>query len=237
MGKFSEVIFDRSKLPERCIIYAGAYFPRRYAVTGKFFDHRSRIKGHWVKYSFAKKGQNELVLLFNVYGAALTLEVLGLLRDGGVKSVFFIGSIGAKHLKVGSLVVPSGVVDLAGIVLIDTKGEETVVPPRPESDELESALEERGYDYTKAKIASVPAVLHGIRHVNRYLRESKEIEGHEMELSTFYHFAKKGGFRTYACVYVSDNPRHSIISREKDVRLARRNALSRITRVAMDVLT
>lgn len=96
MGRFSKVVFDRTKLPEASIIYAGAYFPRRYATIRKLFDHRSRIKGHWVKYSFAKRGGKEFLLLFNIYGAAMTLEALSLLRDGGVKSVFFIGSMGAK---------------------------------------------------------------------------------------------------------------------------------------------
>ncbi len=87
------------------------------------------------------------------------------------------------------------------------------------------------------KVVSVPAVLHGIDRVSSYVRESKDTEGHEMELSAFYHFARKSGFRAYACVYVSDNPRHSIISGKRSVRLARRHALMRITKVALNVLS
>jgi purine-nucleoside phosphorylase len=236
VGEFSKVVFQRSKLPERCIIYASAYLPPRKDMVKRFFDSWTRVRGMWVRYSFAEAQGKDFLVLFNVYGAAMMLEVLYLLRDGGVRQVFFVGSIGAKRLEIGTLVAPYEVVDLAGVARLDDRGEEIVKPPKKKSKKLVKKLTARRYPYVSAKLASVPAVLHGIRRVHEHLQKDENIEGHEMELSTFYHFSRKIGFRAWALVYVSDNPKHSIVSCKRSVVIARRKARSRITRVALDVL-
>jgi hypothetical protein len=55
-------------------------------------------KGNWVKYTFATKKGKEHLLVYNVCGGAMILELLHLLKDGDVKKVFFIGSLGGKDL-------------------------------------------------------------------------------------------------------------------------------------------
>ena len=49
MERFSRAVFGRETLPERCIIYAGAYVPKRKNWVGSVFDEWNRIKGTWVK--------------------------------------------------------------------------------------------------------------------------------------------------------------------------------------------
>jgi purine-nucleoside phosphorylase len=236
VGRFSREVFGRDRLPERCLVFAGAYFPGRFKLARKLFDRHTRVAGMWVRYSFAEHDHRRYLLLFNVYGAAMMLEVLYLLKDGGAKSVFFVGSAGSKHLDVGTIVLPTEVVDRAGVVQMDAHENDVVSPPESESESLAKALTDFGLGFAKAKAVSVPAVLHGIGHVTEYMRFREDLEIHEMELSTFYHFAKKAGFLAYALVYVSDNEEHSIVSGEKNVRLARREALLRITKVAQAVL-
>jgi purine-nucleoside phosphorylase len=236
VGGFSRIVFGRDKLPERCVVYTGAYFPGRFRQARGLFDQNSRVRGMWVRYSFARQDNRRFTLLFNVYGAAMLLEMLYLLNDGGVKSVFFVGSAGAKSLDVGTIVLPTEVVDRAGVVQVDTRGSDVVTPPRTESESIEEALVGMGWGYAKTKVVSVPAVLHGIGHVTEYVRSREDAEIVEMELSTFYHFAKKIGLKAYALTYVSDNKKHSIASEEKSVQLARRKALLRITKVAQAVL-
>jgi len=68
----SEAIFGRKKLPERCLIYAGAYVAERKECVKSLFDRWQRIRGYWVRYSFASKNGREYLLVFNVYGAAVT---------------------------------------------------------------------------------------------------------------------------------------------------------------------
>lgn len=88
MGRLSEAIFGKKKLPERCLIYAGAYSPKRKEWVKSLFDKWQRVRGYWVRYSFASKESMEYLLIFNVYGAAMTLEIIQLLKDGQTKKVF-----------------------------------------------------------------------------------------------------------------------------------------------------
>lgn len=126
LGRLSEAIFGRKELPERCLIYAGAYVAKRKEWVKSLFDRWQRIRGYWVRYSFASKNSRDYLLVFNVYGAVMTLEVIRLLKDGGVKRVFFIGSLGGKELPVGTLVLPKKVVDKTGFVALDSPNKQVV---------------------------------------------------------------------------------------------------------------
>jgi hypothetical protein len=126
LGRLSEAVFGRKKLPERCLIYAGAYVGKRKEWVKSLFDRWQRIRGYWVRYSSASKNGREYLLVFNAYGAAMTLEIIRLLKDGGVKKVFFIGSLGGKELPVGTLVLPTKVVDKTGFVAADSPNKRIV---------------------------------------------------------------------------------------------------------------
>lgn len=106
MGRLSEAVFGRRKLPERCLIFAGAYLPTRKEWVRSLFDRWQRTKGQWVKFSFAHRYGSEYFLVFNVYGASMILEIIQLLKEGETKRVFLIGSLGGKDLPVGTLVLP-----------------------------------------------------------------------------------------------------------------------------------
>jgi len=236
LGRFSQFVFGRSKLPERCLIYAGAYVPLRKDWVRRSFDMWSRIRGNWVKYSFATKKSRDYVLAFNVYGGSATLELLRLLRDGCVRRIFFVGSLGAKDLPIGTIVMPSKVIDKAGPVLVDTHPNEIVRPDKGSLARLRRALQSLGISHLEGTIASVPCVLHNILKVKKFVERDSTILGVELETSTFCHYSKKDRFENYALLYVSDNEQHGIISRAKNVREARRNALRTITNVALEVL-
>jgi purine-nucleoside phosphorylase len=236
VGRFSRIVFGRDKLPERCIVFAGVYSPNRLRSALRLFDRHSRVKGMLVKYSFAEKNNKKFLLLFNVYGAAMMLDEFSLLIDGGVKSVFFIGSAGAKSLDIGTIVLPTSVIDRAGVVQIDTRGEDIIAPPEGATESLEETLTEMEFGFTRTKVVSVPGVAHGIDRVTNYVRSRRDAEAYEMELSTFYHFAKKFGLRAYALVYVSDNDKRTVGRAGREAQLVRENALPRMTRVAQAVL-
>ena len=116
MGRFSKVVFGRTKLPKVCVIYAGVHLSQRIDSVKQLFDKSSETKENFVKSAFAKKHGKEFLLCFGVYGAVATIELLQCLKDGGAKAVIFVGSIGAKTLPVGTIVLPVTVIDRAGIV-------------------------------------------------------------------------------------------------------------------------
>ena len=99
MGRFSEAVFGRRELPERCLIYAGAYLPIRKDWVRSLFDSWQRVQGQWVKFTFSRKNGVEYLVVFNVYGASMILEIVQVLKEGNTKKVFFVGSLGGKGLR------------------------------------------------------------------------------------------------------------------------------------------
>jgi hypothetical protein len=115
----------------------------------------------------------------------MMLEVLHHLKDGGVRKVFFVGSMFGKGIPIGRLVLPTSVVDRAGIVLVDDSSRTTVTPDKSSVWTLKSALRRLNLQFLEAKIASVPCVIHGTKRVTEFIEDSADIEGVEMEASTF----------------------------------------------------
>lgn len=235
MGRFSKFEFGRDRLPKRAIVAPGVYSPSRTIAFRKQFDHWERIKGVWIRYSFAKRGGREYVVLSGTYGAAMMLETVQLLRDGGVRSMYLVGLIGAKQLPVGTVVLPTSMEDMAGVVKIDDPHARFALPSQRMFDLTRKQLEVRRIPYEEGVVASVPAVLHGIDSVIKRVKD-KRVIGQEMEGSTFLHFARKHGIEACALFYVSDNEKHSIIAGERDMVKARRRARLSVASVAVAVL-
>lgn len=236
MGRLSEAIFGRKELPERCLIYAGSYVPKRKEWVKSLFGKWQRIRGYWVKYSFARRDYEEYLLVFNVYGGAMVLETLQLLKDGGAKKVFFVGAMGGKDLPVGTLVLPTRIFDKAGLVLVDEPDREIVKLKEEYIRKMKRVLDNLGHAYVEGTIVSVPAVLHNIDHIKKFVKQETSVLGVEMETSTFCHYSEKENLESYVLLYVSDNKRSGIISRAKEVQDERRKALKTITHVATETL-
>ena len=237
MGNLSKAVFGRRNLPQECILYGGAYLPSRKDVIRVLFDSWPRIKGSWVKHTYAKSQGEEYLVVLNVYGGSIALEVLHLLKDGGCTRVFFIGSMYAKDLPIGRLVIPTLVIDMAGPPTIDDSHKRVIKLDPIIRLRLQETLEARRMAYAERKIVSVPAVLHGIDHVLKLVAEDESIAGVEMETSTFNHFSSKLGLKGYPLLHVSDNEKYGVISRAKTVWEARRRALRESTDIALEVLS
>lgn len=235
MGELSKAIFGRRKLPPRCILYGGAYVPARKDTVRTMFDKWPRIDGTWVKFTFAESRSEEYLVVFNVYGGPIVLKLLQLLKDGGCTRAFFIGSMYAKDLPIGRLVIPVQVVDMAGPPTIDDSRKDLTELDSEIRSAIKKALAKKGLAYEEHKIVSVPAVLHRIDHVNKLVAEGKDIAGVEMETSTFIHFSSKLGLKGYPLLHVSDNEKHGLISKARTVWEARKRALQTSTDVALEV--
>src|SRR5207237_7108396 len=105
MGSYSEVIFGRKRLPARALLCAGVYTPQRKNLVRKSFRGWDRVKGNWIKYAFGNVLGKDFLVIFGIYGAAMTLETVQLLRVGVVRSLFFVGCMYVKNLNVCMLVV------------------------------------------------------------------------------------------------------------------------------------
>ncbi len=236
MGRISKAVFGRTGLPQKCMVYAGVYTPRRIDAAKRHFDESSATKEDFIKFAYAKKHGVELLLCFGAYGAAPTIELLRCLEDGGTKDIVFVGSMGAKNLPIGTIVLPVAVIDKAGIVSLD-EPENTTIKADPRSLRvLRSVLKANRVEYAEATIVSVPSVLHGVQSIITFVAGRRDVDGVEMELSTLYHFARKFGMRVYPLVYVYDNAKHDIIHQSESVDRARSEAYQTVQRMALEVL-
>jgi len=236
MGKLSEITLGRRELPARCLILGGVYVPSRAEVIAKQFDTWSEPRGEWVKHAYAKKGGKEYLICFNVYGAATTLELLHLLSDGRARSAFFVGSMGSGRLEIGTLVLPDRVVDRAGIVQLDDPSRPYVEPDPKSISKIERVLKAHDVPFVRGTTCSVPAVLHNLKPVKRFLASHRGILGVELELSTFHYFGPKLGLKTMGLLYVWDNPKHGIVSGPQTVWKVRLDTLGLATEIALAVL-
>jgi hypothetical protein len=141
--------------------------------------------------------------------------------------------MGSTKLEIGTIVLPDRVVDRAGIVTLDTGNNPEVRVDPVSLAKVENALRDRKMPFIKGRTASVPSVLHDIKAVKRFLSVRKDILGVELELSTFHHFGRKLGLRTYGLLYVWDNPKYGIISGPRAVWRVRMHALGQATSVAV----
>jgi purine-nucleoside phosphorylase len=236
MGRFSEVVFGRRELPERCLIYAGAYLPIRKDWVRSLFDSWQRVQGSWVKFTFSRKSGVEYLVVFNVYGASMILEIVEVLKDGNTKKVFFIGGLGGKELPVGTLVLPTRIVDKTGFVTIDNPSKLIVQPDEYRLKRLKDALDNCGEVYVEGEIVSVPCVLHNIEHLRSFVEQEESVLGVECETSTYFHYTQKEKLESYGLLYVSDNKKHDVISGGKNLWNVRRKSLRKITRIATKVM-
>lgn len=236
MGRLCEAVFGRKKLPERCLIYAGSYIPKRKEFVRNLFENWQRIKGQWVKYSFAYAARREFLVIFNVYGAAMVLEIIQLLKDGDARKIFLAGALGGKELPVGTLVLPTKIIDKTGFVSADKPGKQIVRPRRDCLKRLRKILGNLGVAYVEGGIVSVPCVLHNIDHIKKFVEQRPSILGVELETSTFYHYSQRESLDGYALLYISDNKKYDIISGAKNVEEARKKSLTKITHIATKIL-
>ena len=166
----------------------------------------------------------------------MVLEIVQLLKEGNAKKVFFSGSMGGKELPVGTLVLPTRILDKTGFVAIDDPHRQVVQPDETCLQKLRHALESSRTGYVEGEIVSVPCVLHNIESVKTFVEQEKGILGVECETSTYFHYAQKEKLESYALLYVSDNKKHDIISGGKDLWAARRKSLRKITSIAFKAL-
>ena len=236
MGRFSEVVFGRRELPVRCLIYAGAYLPIRKDWVRSLFDSWQKVQGQWVKFTFAHKNGAEYLVVFNVYGASMILEIVQVLKEGNAKKVFFIGSLGGKELPVGTLVLPTRIVDKTGFVAVDDPDKQFVQPEEYRLKRLRRALDDSGEVYVEGEIVSVQCVLHNIEHLRSFVEQEEGVIGVECETSTYYHYTQKEKLESYGLLYISDNKKHEINTGGKNLRNVRRKSLRKITRIATIVM-
>lgn len=234
MGDYSKAVFRRGELPEIAVIRAGAHFIERAERTLQYFDDVEELRGTWMPYCYGKVNKREVLIVFNVYGAATMLEIIRLLEDGGVKYIGFIGSAFSKKDPVGQQLLIKTIFDQAGIALLD--GVKRIERQERLVEMQREIFVKENVPYSEVNLVSVPAVMHGIDSVNEFIARD-EVDALEMELSTFFHFTQQSGIDTFAFVYVSDNPTNPVLQTDRQqIRNDAMKLSSKLLRELIDTL-
>ena len=208
MGNWAMHEFGKDKLPKRCYLFAGT--TPEY-VKNSILEHYNEVILHkhdvYERY-IVKDKENEDLLIFQAYGAAVVADILSILKDGEVEEVIFIGTAFglSNKLKTGDVVIPSKVQCLDGITnLIDSA---TYVVPNDEfRKKILDLLDEHKVDFKEGLTVSVPTVFWRLDN-NKF---DSNIIALEMELSAFLHFSYKLELRSAGILVISDTINHSLL--------------------------
>ena len=160
-------------------------------------------------------------MLFHIFGAVLTADILCILNDGNVKEIILIGyAYGLKdEIKLGDIIIPDKAQCLDGITNFLEEIDYTN-PNEQLQTNIIKVLEENNHKYFRGMTISVASL---------FWRPKKLIESMntnaialEMEFASFCCFSKKLGIASAGVLIISDTKFHSLLD---DTRLRTENML------------
>jgi hypothetical protein len=208
MGNWAKHEFGRDTLPNRCYLFAGTTPDH---VKNSILEHYEEIILHrhdvYERYIVRDKQQEDL-LIFQAYGAAVVADILSILKDGEVEEVIFIGTAFglSNKLNTGDVVVPNKVQCLDGITnLMDSAT--YVVPDGESRKRVFDLLNEHKVDLKEGLTVSVPTTFWRLDNS----KFDSDIIALEMELSAFFHFSYKLRLKAAGILIISDTINHSLL--------------------------
>jgi len=210
MGEWSKKEFGTPELPKKCFIFAmtvDEYIRESilsYFKTIKFHKHDS------YEAYIVNDGKEDVLLLFQIFGAVLTADILYILNEGNVKEIILIGFayglIG--DLKVGDIIIPDKVQCLDGITNF-LEDIDYTYPNELIQSKIIQTLEDNNHKYFRGITISVASL---------FWRPEKLIKAIdtnaialEMEFASFCCFSKKLGIASAGVLIISDTNSHSLL--------------------------
>ena len=208
MGVWAKHEFNREILPEVCYLFAGtADEETKQKVLSKFGEIKFHKHDMYERY-IVSDGNVEYVLIFQVYGAILTADLLKVLKDGEVKKCYFIGYAFSfnEDAKVGDYFISTYVQSLDGIVQ-SIDGVDESYPDENMLNEIMNKFDHSQIAYLTGMSVSVPCCLWSID--NKLI--NKNAVALEMEYASFCHFCKKLGIQGAGFFVISDTRNYSLL--------------------------
>lgn len=213
MGKRSQQFFEREALTESCFIFPGSTKQNIVDRILSQFDSISFHQHTHFERVIAKKGNHEYVIILQAYGAPTIIDLLAVLKDGGIQNIYFIGSAFCfdESIDVGDILVPRDVQALDGILPF-LEGENYSAPDPDLLESLKGILSKNSIHFTECKTVSVPSVT--AQPKSQFI--DKDVVGLEMECASFLHFSQKRGMKAVALLVISDTKHKKLIDNNGD---------------------
>lgn len=224
MGDWAKSDFSVSKLPETVILVAGTNpLPIQKKILSLFDEvlvHRDIVCQAYI----VRKGNKKYVLIFHVYGSALAVDELHVLKDGNCKELFFIGYAWCRkeNAKVGDYILPSKTYVMDGFTNILFKKAKFAYQNVKLKKQLKQALLQIKKPIHVGTTISIPSVF---RRPAEYKSIRKKINAiaHEQELASVLYFSKLLGIKAAGALIVSDTKEQRLHAEES--KKIRQNAL------------
>lgn len=205
MGKLSERYFGLNKLPKDAIMIAGIHTPQKIRSILKLFENTKRLKHpatqpHLVRY----KGK-VAIILFNIWGAARSVSMVRILKNGGCKRIFFIGWAGTKqNIPIGTFIIPKKVRCFDGITHLANPKIKYASPDDNLFKEVIDCFNKNKVKYISGATLTEPTVWHRIPYIEK---ESEKYLAIDMELAPLLYFSKISRIKSMGILIIIDNPK------------------------------
>lgn len=207
MGQWANKYFNQTELPRECYIFAGtAKNDFKNDIIKNFDEVLYHDLGIFEKYIVCKGGM-KYTIIFQVFGAPMIIDLIHILKDGGVQKIIFFGAAFGinESLEVGDCVVPIQVQSLEGI-LETVEHKKYAYPDEKLARLMIDGLKLNSIDVNVGKVVSVPSV---------FVKPDKEIFDEdlyaiEMETACLFHYSKELKIRCSAILIISDTKTHKL---------------------------
>lgn len=220
MGDWAKSDFGVSELPETVILVAGTNpLPVQKKILSLFDEvliHRDIVCQAYI----VRKGNKKYVLIFHVYGSALAVDELHVLKDGNCKKLFFIGYAWCRKetARVGDYILPSKTYILDGFTNILFKKAKFAYQNIKLKKLLKQALLKLNRPIHTGTTISVPSVFRRPAEYKKIRRKINAI-AHEQELASVLYFSKLLSIDAAGCLITSDTKQEQLhVEESKKIR-------------------
>lgn len=224
MGKWSLKYFNQEVLSENCILFAGTTKDNLKAKILSNYQHANELQHCLFEAYECINNESKALLIFQLYSAAMTADILHYLNDGKVKNILFIGAaysfINTHHI--GDIIIPTAIKPMDGLVDY-IENVHIVHPSQISLNFVKNILEGNHVKYIEGSSISIPSVFVKPK-INAI---SNEIISMEMECAALYYYSAKLGINCVAVQIVSDKEGYQLYEDQN----ARYNSIDRISKI------
>ncbi len=221
MGEWAKKEFGSSELPVKCFIFAMTVDQYMRESILSYFNTINFHKHDSYEAYIVNDGNEDVLLLFQIFGAVLTADILCILNEGNVKEIILIGyAYGLKDdLELGDAIIPDKVQCLDGVTNF-LEDIDYTYPDKLIQSKIVQALEENNQKYFRGITISVASLFWRPEKLLKSM--DNNAIALEMEFASFCCFSKKLGIASAGVLIISDTKSHSLLD---DTRLRTENML------------
>lgn len=213
-GVLANANFGQKTLPKKSFIFADNL---KESVKSRILDNFDEIlfkhEGGYFERYIVRVNDMEYILVFQVVGAPMIIDILHILKDGSVDEVIFLGAAYGitESLNVCDCVIPTVSQALEG-VLKTLENIDYSYPNEELNNRVMDKLKHKNKKFQNGKVVSVTSSF----AQPSWKLFDKDVDVLEMETSCLFHYSKKLNLKSSGILIISDTKKHKIYDTQED---------------------